>query len=157
MSADSESSPERRPRAWIPFLALLPLLLLMIADAVMATLATRTDPGLVADAPRRVGLARIAPEMALAAEISLAARSGGYEIAVWLRLPDGTLASDAAVEGRLERTTHAGADRPLVFARAGDGVWTATVVPPDQGAWQVTVAARDAAGRSALAIARLLP
>jgi nitrogen fixation protein FixH len=141
----------------IPFLALLPLLSLMIADAVMAMLAMRTDPGLVADAPRRVGLARIAPEMALAAEVSVAARPGGYEISVWLRTPDGTAVSDAAVEGRLERTTHAGADRPLVFARARDGVWTARAVPPDRGAWQVTVAARDAAGRSALAVARLSP
>jgi nitrogen fixation protein FixH len=145
----------RRP--WIPILALLPLISLMLADAVMATLAARTDPGLVSDAPRRVGLARIAPEMALSAEVRLAERIGGHEISVRLRAPDGTPVSEARVEGRLERTTHAGADRPIAFAHAGDGIWTALAVLPDRGAWQVSVAVRDPAGRSALAVARLSP
>ena len=53
MSAASVNKP-RAGRRWIPLLALAPLIALVAADAVMAVLAARTDPGLVTDAPRRI-------------------------------------------------------------------------------------------------------
>jgi nitrogen fixation protein FixH len=170
MSRASASRPPRggRPRQrWIPLLALAPLLALMAADAVMATLAARSDPGLVADAPRRLGLARVAPEATLRLELDATPerRAPGdplpaYVVRVRPIDADGLPVGDAArVEGRLERTTHAAADRPVRFepAAAVPGLWIARVAPPDAGAWQVSIAARDAAGRSGLAVLRLAP
>lgn len=156
MSAASANKGVRRQR-WIPLLALLPLLALMAADAVMVAFATRSDPGLVADAPRRIGLAQMAPAAALRSELSVAPQSGGHALTLRLRDQAGAAVSDATVEGRLERTTHAGADQPLHFAPAGEGTWTAEVMLPDAGSWQVSITARDRQGRSALAIARLAP
>jgi nitrogen fixation protein FixH len=150
-------SPAPRSRRWIPLLALLPLLALVAADAVMAVLAARSDPGLVADAPRRVGLARLAPEASLRLDLALEPAPGGLAMTVRLRDLTGAAVPAAAAEGRLERATHAGADRPLRLEALPDGAWRAAVALPDAGAWQVTVAARDAGGRSALAVARLAP
>jgi nitrogen fixation protein FixH len=145
-------------RRWIPLLAVSPLLALMAADAVMAVLATSTDPGLVADAPRRIGMARLAPAAELRVD-ALAERQNDGTYLMTLRLRDarGALVPAAAAEGRLERTTHAGADQSLSFSEAGGGTWQARLVLPDAGAWQVTLAARDEDGRSALAVIRLVP
>ena len=150
------SASRRAPgRRWIPLLALAPLLALVAADAVMMVLAARSDPGLVADAPRRVGLARLAPEAEL--RLDLALEVGGRALRLRLQDASGAPVPAVAVEGRLERATHAGNDRPLHFATAPDGAWMAELVLPDAGVWQVTAAARDAAGRSALAVVRLAP
>ena len=123
----------------------------------MAVLAARTDPGLVTDAPRRIGLARIAPTAELRLVLTLVPRPGGYLLGVRLRDAAGAPVAAAMVEGRLERATHAGEDVPLGFAPGEGGAWTVAVALADAGAWQVTVTARDAAGRSALAVARLAP
>lgn len=145
-------------RRWIPLLALLPLLALMAADAVMAVLATRTDPGLVADAPRRLGMARLAPRADLRIDTSVERQGpNGYRMTLRLRDASGGLVPTVAAEGRLERTTHAGADQLLSFHEARGGAWQASLVLPDAGAWQVTLAARDEEGRSALAVIRLTP
>jgi nitrogen fixation protein FixH len=155
----SEASATRRGagRRWIPLLALAPLLALLVADAVMLVLAARTDPGLVADAPRRVGLARLAPAAALRLDATLAPVPGGYALRVRLRDEAGEAVPAALAEARLERTTHAGDDRPLDLSAAPDGGWLAEFALPEGGAWQVTVRAHDAAGRSALAVLRLAP
>ena len=145
-------------RRWIPLLALLPLIALVAADVVMAVLATRSDPGLVADAPRRIGMARLAPAAEMRLDATFAPEGGGdYALTLRLRDPAGATVPAVAAEGRLERATHAGADRPLVFSPAPGGAWKAAVALPDAGAWQVTAAARDAEGRSALAVVRLAP
>lgn len=154
MSAASGGSAAPR-RRWIPLLALLPLILLVVADAMMAMLAIRTDPGLVADAPRRVGLARIAPGGGLDIGLTVTPAAAGYALLVRLRDGAGAPVTDATVTGRLERATHAGADHMLRFLPAPDGAWQAEAVLPDAGAWQVSIAARDGAGRSGLAVARL--
>jgi nitrogen fixation protein FixH len=156
MSAASADRAKPR-RRWIPLLALLPLLLLVLADAMMAMLAIRTDPGLVADAPRRVGLARMAPGGGLVLDLAVAPMAGGYRLELRLRDTAGMPVAEAEVGGRLERPTHAGADRPLRFLPAPDGAWRSEAVLPDQGAWQVSIGARDAAGRSGLLVARLGP
>ncbi|MCB4823442.1 FixH family protein [Roseicella aerolata] len=155
----SAASANRRGprRRWIPLLALAPLLALLAADAVMVVLAARSDPGLVADAPRRLGMARLAPAAELRLDLALAPAPGGHALRLRLRDAAGAPVAAEAAEGRLERTTHAGADRPLRFTPDGAGGWTAELVLPDAGAWQVTAAARDAEGRSALAVLRLAP
>ncbi|PHK93494.1 hypothetical protein CR162_18260 [Pseudoroseomonas rhizosphaerae] len=145
-------------RRWIPLLALFPLLALMAADVVMAVLATRSDPGLVADAPRRLGMARLAPTAELRLDAVAEKRARGvYLMTLRLRDAAGAPVPAAMAEGRLERTTHAGADQPLPFEPVRGGGWRAEVVLPDAGAWQVTLAARDEEGRSALAVIRLAP
>ena len=150
------SANRRAPRRrWIPLLAVTPLLALVAADAVMVVLAARSDPGLVADAPRRVGLARLAPEAEL--RLDLALEAGGRALRLRLQDASGAPVPAVAVEGRLERATHAGDDRPLHFAAMPDGAWMTELVLPDAGAWQVTAAARDADGRSALTVVRLAP
>ena len=150
------SASKRAPgRRWIPLLALAPLLALLAADAVMVVLAARSDPGLVADAPRRVGLARLAPGDEL--RLDLALETGNRVLRLRLQDASGAPVPAVAVEGRLERVTHAGNDRPLHFVITPDGAWLAELVLPDAGAWQVTAAARDAEGRSALTVVRLAP
>jgi nitrogen fixation protein FixH len=156
MSAASANRP-RAGRRWIPVLALAPLIALVAADAVMAMLALRSDPGLVADAPRRIGLAHVAPAAELRLDLSLVPRPEGHLLGLRLRDAAGQAVAAERVEGRLERATHAGEDRPLRFVPGTDGAWTALVAPPDAGAWQVSALARDGAGRSALAVARLPP
>lgn len=154
----SAASPSRRPRRrWIPLLALAPLIALVAADMVMVTLATRTDPGLVADAPRRLGMARLAPTAELRLDLALAPAAGGRALVLRLRDEAGAPVAAELAEARLERTTHAGADRPLPLSPRADGSWTGMVTLPDAGAWQVTAVARDAEGRSALAVLRLSP
>ncbi|MCW8086578.1 FixH family protein [Sabulicella glaciei] len=143
---------------WIPLLALLPLLALMAADAVMAVLAARTDPGMVADAPRRLGMARLSPTAELRLDASVAqGRGDGYELVLRLRDATGAPVPASLVEARLERTTHAASDLPLQAVPRADGSWSAQVALPDAGNWQVTAVARDVEGRSALVVVRLAP
>jgi nitrogen fixation protein FixH len=144
-----------RNRLWIPLLALAPLVALVLADMVMVTLAMRSDPGLVADASRRVGLARLSPATELRLELEVAPAAEGAALTLRLRDAAGHALPAALAEARLERTTHAGADRPVPLALRQDGAWAGIVTLPDAGAWQVSAAARDAEGRSALAILRL--
>lgn len=144
-------------RRWIPLLALAPLLALLAADAVMIVLAARSDPGLVADAPRRLGMARLAPTAELRLDLALSPAPGGQALHLRLRDAAGAPVAAVAAEARLERATHAGDDRPLPLLPREDGGWTAPVTLPDAGAWQVTARARDAEGRSALAVMRLGP
>ncbi|WP_207540586.1 FixH family protein [Sabulicella rubraurantiaca] len=143
---------------WIPLLALLPLLALMAADAVMAVLAARTDPGMVADAPRRVGMARLSPtaELRLDASVSQAGRDG-YDLVLRLRDAAGAQVPASLAEARLERTTHAASDSSIQAIPRADGSWSARVTLPDAGNWQVTAVARDEEGRSALVVVRLAP
>jgi nitrogen fixation protein FixH len=144
-------------------LALAPLLALMAADVVMATLAIRSDPGLVADAPRRVGLARVSPEATLRLSITATAPTrrqegqGSRELLIGLTDAEGMAVETAVLEGRLERTTHAGSDRTLDFEAVRPGTWRAVITLPDAGSWQASIAARDAQGRSGLAVLRLTP
>jgi nitrogen fixation protein FixH len=114
---------------------------------------------MVADAPRRLGLARLAPAAGpMKLDLALVPdEPGRHTVHLHLRDATGRTVPAVAAEGRLERTTHSGSDRPLRFSPGSGGVWTAPVVLPDAGAWQVTAAARDEEGHSALAVLRLAP
>lgn len=154
MSERSVSDRRQNPR-WVPLLAVLPLFALLIADVVMTSLAVGSDPGVVADAPRRIGLARLAPGTEMKLQVSVTRRDQGYRVSLELRDPQGNSIPATAAEGRLERPTHAGADQRLAFTQDPRGVWISDVRTPDRGAWQITVAASDQNGRSAIAVARL--
>ena len=144
---------------WIPLALVLPFVGIIGADAVMAWMAARSDPGLVADAPLRIGLAnRALPTDRLRLEFGLRPEGGGQAMTLRLRDAEGAPVPIAAAEGRLERATHAGEDRPVPFAPLPGGTaWRAVVAPPDAGAWQVSVTARDAEGGVAMAVVRLGP
>lgn len=143
---------------WIPLALVLPFVGIIGADAVMAWMAARSDPGLVADAPLRIGMANRAPTERLRLEFGLRPEGGGQVLMLRLRDAEGAPVPIAIAEGRLERATHAGEDRPVPFTPLpGSDAWRAVVAPPDAGAWQVSVTARDAEGGVAMAVVRLGP
>ena len=143
---------------WIPLALVLPFAGIIGADAVMAWMAARSDPGLVADAPLRIGMANRAPTDRLRLEFGLRPEGGGQVVTLRLRDAAGAPVPIANAEGRLERATHAGEDRPVPFRPLPGGTaWQAVVTPPDAGAWQVSLTARDAEGGVAMAVVRLGP
>lgn len=158
--------PQRSSR-WIPWAIAGVFAAIVLADLVMVALAVRTDPGLVAGAPARLGTGNVLPPATgLRLEVEQSGGGGGpIRVAARLRDRDGRPAQAAAVTGALQRATDARADAALAFAPAPGGaengalLWRATL-PPDlpAGAWDLAVQARDGAGNLlATATLRLAP
>lgn len=156
----------RRSSRWIPWTIAGVFASIVAADMVMVVLAVRTDPGLVAGAPARLGTGNVLPPATgLRLEVEQSGGGGPIRVAARLRDREGRPAQAAAVTGALQRATDARADAALAFALvpggAEDGalLWRATL-PPDlpAGAWDLAVQARDGAGNLlATATLRLAP
>lgn len=145
-----------RKSHWIPWTIAAAFAAVVAADAAMIALAVRSDPGLVAGAPARLGTGNVLPPatgLRLEAAATGAAGGGPAVVEVRLRDRDGRPVPAAAVTGAVQRATDAGADAPLAFAPArpgsGDGgapSWRAPLPELPAGAWDVALRAHDGAG-----------
>ena len=139
-----------RKSHWIPWTIAAAFAAIVAADAAMITLAVRSDPGLVAGAPARLGTGNVLPP---ATGLRLDAAAAGGVVEARPRDRDGRLVPAAAVTGAVQRATDAGADAPLAFAPAqspsedgGAPPWRAPLPELPAGAWDVALRAHDGAG-----------
>lgn len=126
--------------------------------AVLAVVAVRSDPGLVAGSPamRVAGAHVMSTALAPALNLRVVRRGdGGIEVEARLLRPDGTMGLAETVQARLQRPTDALSDQAVPFTRSADGTWRSLVRLPGPGAWDVAVQARDAEGGTASASLRL--
>lgn len=126
--------------------------------AVLAAVAVRSDPGLVAGSPamRVAGAHVMSTALAPALNLRVVHRGEGWiEVEARLLRPDGTAGLADAVQGRLQRPTDARSDQEVSFTPAADGTWRSLVRLPGPGVWDVAVQARDAGGGTASASLRL--
>lgn len=144
-----------RESRWIPWTIAGVFAAVVAADVAMVALAVRSDPGLVAGAPARLGTGNVLPP-ATGLRLEAAATGGGagpVVVEARLRDRDGRPVPAAAVTGAVQRATDASADAALAFtpARSGaeDGAqaWRAPLPSlPPSGAWDVALQAHDGAG-----------
>lgn len=139
-----------RKSHWIPWTIAAAFAAVVAADAAMIALAVRSDPGLVAGAPARLGTGNVLPP---ATGLRLEAAATGGAVEVRLRDRDGRPVPAAGVTGAVQRATDAGADAPLAFAPARPGSedggapsWRAPLPELPAGAWDVALRAHDGAG-----------
>ncbi|MBD0270436.1 MAG: FixH family protein [Acetobacteraceae bacterium] len=131
------------------------LVAFILVNLGMAVIATRSDPGLVAGSPARLGTGQVLPPATgLRLEVAQApGAAGGGPIRLEARLcdRDGRPAQAANVTGALQRATDARADAALAFAPGpadpdGGAPWRATLPDLPAGAWDLAVQAHDGAG-----------
>ncbi len=143
-------APQRSSR-WIPWTIAGVFAAVVLADLGLVLLAVRSDPGLVAGAPARLGTGNVLPPATgLRLEVTQArGAAGAIRVEARLRDRDGRPVPAAAVTGALQRATDARADAALAFAPAppdADAPWRATVPDLPAGAWDLAVRAHDGAG-----------
>jgi nitrogen fixation protein FixH len=154
MSATPRRQRAPRRALWIPWTIAGVFAAIVAADLFMVTLATRSDPGLVAGAQARLATGYVLPP---ATGLQLDMRQGRGEggsmlVEARLRDRDGRPAHAASMTAVVQRATDARADAELALAPAAapdpDGAvpWRAAVPPLAGGAWDVAVQARDAGG-----------
>jgi nitrogen fixation protein FixH len=152
-----------RASHWIPWTIAGVFAAIVLADLAMVLLAVRSDPGLVAGSPARLGTGNVLPPATgLRLEVTQAAGGGGggpIRVEARLRDREGRPMQAATVTGALQRATDARADTAIAFARPpaaadNDAPWRATVPELPAGAWDLAVQAQDGAG-SLLATATL--
>jgi nitrogen fixation protein FixH len=144
-----------RKSHWIPWTIAAAFAAIVAADAAMIALAVRSDPGLVAGAPARLGTGNVLPPatgLRLDATVTGGGGAGPAVVEARLRDRDGRAVPAAAVTGVVQRATDAGADAPLAFATARPGPddgappWRAPLPELPAGAWDVALRAHDGAG-----------
>jgi nitrogen fixation protein FixH len=115
----------------------------MVVDAVMVTIAIRTQPGVVTHQAYERGLAY---NTAIAAANAQTERGWNGDITLdgnilrfTLRDRDGTPLSNAHVSGRLIRPVVDGMDQDLLFTDIGNGIYQTNLVAPAPGQWNVMI------------------
>jgi nitrogen fixation protein FixH len=145
MSARAAEPP--RAARWIPWTIVSAFLLIVVANVVMVTLAVRSDPGLVAGAPARLGTGNVLPP-ATGLQLDVRETGDGGPVEALLRDRAGRPMPAAAVTGVVQRATDARADAAVSFAQAqADAPWRAALPELPAGAWDVALHAYDADGR----------
>jgi nitrogen fixation protein FixH len=147
-------APLPRESRWIPWTIAGVFVAFVLAGLTMVVIALRSDPGLVAGAPARLGTGNVLPPATgLRLDVRQAGGgSGPVRVEARLRDRNGRPAPAAAVAGALQRATDARADAAVAFAPAPaadpDGAvpWRATLPGLPAGAWDLAVEARDEAG-----------
>ena len=154
-AAGKAPTPQRSSR-WIPWTIAGVFAAVVLADLGMVMLAVRSDPGLVAGAPARLGTGNVLPPATgLRLEVRQAGGGGSGPVRVEARLRDrdGRPAQAGIVTGALQRATDARADAAVAFAPApsadaeGGTPWRATLPDLPTGAWDLAVQAHDGDGR----------
>jgi hypothetical protein len=137
-----------RRSSWIPWVLAAGFAPFILAAVVLSFVAARSDPGLVAGAPQRLARAYVLPTgPAPVLDLRVTGRSPeGLLLEARLRGPDGRPAAASAMQGTLQRATHARDDRPVSFSPAADGSWRAVVSVPAGGVWDLAVRAEGADG-----------
>lgn len=133
--------PDKRDR-WIPWMFVLFFVVVGSVDAVMVTLALRTNTGVVTDKAYEKGLAYNETLAAAAAQDKLGWRDetvfDGRHLSFSLRDGAGAPLRGAEVRARLTRPVSAGHDFEVVLAEAGDS-YGAPVSFPLVGEWQARI------------------
>lgn len=141
-----------RKSLWIPWALAGGFLAVVLADAAMITLAVRSDPGLVAGAPARLGTGNVLPPATgLRLEVKQTGGAGPIRVEARLRDRDGRPVPAAAVTGALQRATDNRADMAVAFdggrTEADGGTsWRATLPDLPAGVWDIAVHARGETG-----------
>jgi hypothetical protein len=137
-----------RRSTWIPWVLAAGFAPFLLAAVALSFIAARSDPGLVAGAPQRLARAYVLPTgPAPVLDLRVAGRSPeGLMLEARLRGSDGRPTAASAMEGTLQRATHARDDRPVRFTPAADGSWRAVVSMPAGGVWDLAVRAEGADG-----------
>lgn len=148
-----------RPRQrgwWYPWIFIGFMLLVVGVNAVMATLAVRTFPGLETEDAYNKGLrynetiaagreqAKRGWRMSLDVEPLPALVEGGRDAAVTVRFldRDGQPLERLEIEAALQRPAVAGFDRLLSLEPQGGGVYAGVVSLPFAGQWDARITAR---------------
>ncbi len=148
-------APRQPPRTsrWIPWALAGAFAAFVVVNLTMVMIAVRSDPGLVAGAPARMGTGNVLPPATgLRLEVKQAGGGGPTRVEARLRARDGRPMPAASVVGALQRATDARADAALPFAPGPadpDGAvpWRATLPNLPAGAWDLAVQAHDGDGR----------
>ena len=149
-------APPQPPRdsRWIPWTLVGVFVAFILASLALAVIAMRSDPGLVAGSPARLGTGQVLPPATgLRLEVRQASPVGGGPIRGEARLRDrdGRPVPAANVTGALQRATDARADAAVAFAPGpteadGGAPWRATLPDLPAGAWDLAAQAQDGAG-----------
>lgn len=137
-----------RPRksAWIPWVFVGAMLVVIAVNAIMVTYALESYSGLAVDKPYERGvhynevLAAQKGQDALGWRVSVTAEQ--KQIVLRLQDRDGQPLDNVAINGRLERPVSNDAPLPLAFIGAGDGRYVAQISAPYPGQWDVKAALR---------------
>lgn len=133
-----------RKSAWIPWVFVGAMLLVIAVNAVMVTFAVDSYSGLAVDKPYERGvhynevLAAQKGQDALGWRVSLTAEQ--KTLILRLQDRDGQPLDNVAINGRLERPVSNDAPLPLAFIGAGDGRYVAQISAPHPGQWDVKAA-----------------
>ena len=146
-------APARRS-AWIPWIFVAGMLLVVAVNAVMIRLAIGTFSGVTVERPYERGLAYNTVLAAQAqqdrlgwtADVRLEAAADGTLVHLVLHDADGR-PLEAAPTGRLERPLEPASRLDPIFADLGAGRYVARVTALRPGQWDLTVDARRADGR----------
>lgn len=151
----------RRQRGWwYPWIFVAAMLLVVVVNAIMATLAVRTFPGLQTEDAYNKGLrynetiaagreqarlgwqmtARIATTNQAAAAPSESGREAELTIAFIDR--NGYPLERLEIEAMLFRPTARGYDRPVALSHRGGGIYAGRVSLPRAGQWDARIVAR---------------
>lgn len=133
----------RPPGWWIPWTFVAGFLLVVAVNGVLIWFAATSWTGLVTDRAYDRGLdynrnleaAAAMAALGWRAKLVAATRADGrHEFVLEARDGEGEPLNGLFVEGKLERPVHEGADRELVFAPVGRGLYRAVLdaLPPGQ-------------------------
>ncbi|CAN7557504.1 FixH family protein [Phenylobacterium sp. LjRoot219] len=157
--AEPDTRPGFRITGWHVLAGVVGFFAVVIAvDVVFTVLAVRTFPGTVSVTPYEDGLLynRKLARIAAQEELGWRAAAAAEPLAVSLEVRDraGAPLSGLAVTGRLERPATEQDRKALTFREVSPGRYRAPAGGLS-GAWDLTVEARDPAGRSLEAERRL--
>ena len=135
-----------RKSAWIPWVFVGAMLVVIAVNAVMVTFAIQSYSGLAVDKPYERGvhyndvLAAQRGQDALGWRVSVNVEAGQLVLRIQDR--DGQPLNRIGITGRLERPVSNDAPLPLLFTAMGDGRFVAPLTTPHPGQWDVKAALR---------------
>ncbi|BBK44984.1 membrane protein [Allostella vacuolata] len=151
--APGAGSPRRS--AWIPWIFVGGMLLVVAVNAVMVRLAIGTFSGVTVERPYERGIAYNAvlaaqerqDRLGWTAKAELRTVDGRREIVLLLADREGRALSPASLAAHLERPLEPGSRRDLSIDPTGDGRYAAPIDGLQPGQWDVTIDARGPDGR----------
>ncbi|MFM2041734.1 MAG: putative nitrogen fixation protein fixH [Pseudomonadota bacterium] len=147
MTILTDRGQEPRKSAWIPWVFVGAMGIVLAVNAVMVTVAVKTFTGLTVEKPYERGIAynrvldaqqrQDALGWQVAADMDVAADGLTGRLLLTVRDAGGGAVDALAVEARLVRPVEVIDDVPLFFTPAGDGRYVATVTLPRPGQWDL--------------------
>lgn len=135
-----------RRSAWIPWVFVGAMLVVIAVNAAMVTFALKSYSGLAVEKPYERGvhyndvLAAQRGQDALGWRVSLTVEPG--QLVLRLQDRDGQPLDHVGITARLERPVANDAPQPVAFVHAGAGLFVAPLAVPHPGQWDVKAALR---------------